>query len=199
MILSSTRVRNMRALVLCAALLPHGAKSSRIPQYSFFQDEPVPYDEQWGRLVHAFTMCQDLKEDEKEIAGAPRYGKRYASACRLLNNTLEGLDQDKKEVVKRRIDLVYYAVQLAWYETLVLRSQQKGHSDRELSRRAKLRRLEAQATQEGYDHLVKEETTQDKLRMFELQQENAKQLFEWDQKEAKEKFEQELKKQQEAQ
>lgn len=194
-------VRNVRVLVLGMALLPHVVECGMAewpPIHVPFGEPPAAYDEQWGRLVHAFTTCQDLKEDEKEIASAPRYGKRYAIACRVLNYTLEGRDQDKKEVVKRRIDLVYHAVQLAWYETLLLRSQKKNNGW-ELCWRYKLRRLEEKATQEGYAHLVKAETSEDKRRMFELQQENAKSLFELEQREAKEKFEQELQRQQEAQ
>jgi hypothetical protein len=198
--LSSLNIRKMRILALGMALLPHVAFSTILQTtYAFSEEPPAPYDEQWGRLVDAFTICEYYKEEyEEERAAAPRYGKRYARACQHLKDTLSGSNMDKKDVVNQRINKAYYMVCLAQLEAVVIWRQNEGHRDHELRHRRALRKLEEKAIQEGFGELVKSETIADKKRMFELQQERDKELFEWKQEKAKKEFEEELQKQQEA-
>ncbi len=215
----SLNIRNVCALVLVMVLLlPNGVESGNMSQYqqgTLFVESPVPYNEQWGRLVYAFAACldHDYEEGRKEIASAPRYGKMYAGACQDLFSTLRGEYMDKEDVVKQCINSVYYRIQLALNETFLLRKQ---GSDREYGARLKLRRVEEKAMQEGLANLVIAETAEDKRRMvdleqeykkgrfererrsFEMDQRHAKEHFEWEQEKEKRKFEEELKKQQEA-
>jgi len=198
MTLSSINIRNMCILALGMAFVPQVAESS-IPQNctSFFDEAPVPYDKQWGRLVDAFTICEYYKEEyEEERAAASRYGKRYARACGHLKDTLSGSNMDKKDVVNQRINKAYYMISLAQLEAVVIWRQNEGHRDHELRHRRALRKLEEKAIQEGFGELVKPETIEDKKRMFELQQETDKEIFEWKQEKAKKDFEEDLKKEQ---
>jgi hypothetical protein len=211
MTMLSINIRNVWALMLGMALLPHGTFST------MHADPPAPYNEQWGRLVFAFRSCGYDKEVQKQLTGAPRYGKKYAAACKVLNRILEGLDQDKEEAVKRHIDGAYYAARLVWREAMVLDKDGKSSNKTdELRMRVNLRKLEEQVIQEGLSDLVIAETDEDKRRMIDLEQEYKKgrferarssfewdqrfkkQIFEWEQHKAKEKFEEELRKEQEA-